>query len=334
MSEKIISLVNVLKSMKQNGAFKTYIDYIRFPYFRNLEADTKIDFNFPLTVFVGQNGGGKSSTLQALFGSPDGKSLGNYWFSTELDPIVEPDTKKRNCFIYSYKSSDVTKEVLKTRIYRKGDPDYWETSKPVARYGMQKVSAAGGRHKGIPMQVLYVDFKGILSAFDKYFYFHSPRTQTKQNYLRGKSKILKKIIKNNYILGVQGQPVNKAPIYLNEEQLAILSSILGKEYRKAGIVEHKLYGSWGTSVVLETTHQAYSEAFAGSGETAAAILVHLLTGVSDEALVLLDEPEVSLHPGAQKKLIQFVLEQTVKKGYRLSSRHIRLPWLRTYQKKP
>ena len=38
-----------------------------------------------MTVLVGKNGSGKSSTLHALFGSPNGYNLGDFWFSTEVD---------------------------------------------------------------------------------------------------------------------------------------------------------------------------------------------------------------------------------------------------------
>ncbi|QQR95196.1 MAG: AAA family ATPase [Bacteroidota bacterium] len=56
--------------MKARNAFRNFIEYIQFPYFRNLEKNTRIIFDFPLTVFVGQNGSGKSSTLHALYGAP------------------------------------------------------------------------------------------------------------------------------------------------------------------------------------------------------------------------------------------------------------------------
>ena len=69
--------IEALKKMKANSAFSNYIEYIRFPNFKNLEKNTKIDFEFPLTFFVGKNGGGKSSTLQSLYGAPKGNSLGD-----------------------------------------------------------------------------------------------------------------------------------------------------------------------------------------------------------------------------------------------------------------
>lgn len=58
MENKII--VESIQKMKRVNVFKNYIEYIRFPFYRNLESDSIITFDFPLTFFVGKNGGGKS----------------------------------------------------------------------------------------------------------------------------------------------------------------------------------------------------------------------------------------------------------------------------------
>ena len=124
--------ITIIKQMKANDIFKKYIEHIRYPKFRNLEPNTRINFDFPLTFLVGKNGGGKSSTLQSLYGCPLNKSLGSYWFSTALDPIKDLK-KNRNCFIYGYKINGITKEVLKQRAPRKSNLDYWEPSKPIKK---------------------------------------------------------------------------------------------------------------------------------------------------------------------------------------------------------
>lgn len=53
----------------------------------------------------------------------------------------------------------------------------------------------------------------------------------------------------------------------------------------------------------------YSEAFAGSGEIAAVRLVTEILNAEPYSLILLDEPETSLHPGAQRAVLRFLLEQ-------------------------
>ena len=92
--------------MKARNAFRNFIEYIQFPYFRNLEKDTRITFDFPLTVFVGQNGSGKSSTLHALYGAPKRNTPFEFWFSTAVDPIVEvSEGGYRHSFFYVYKDN-------------------------------------------------------------------------------------------------------------------------------------------------------------------------------------------------------------------------------------
>lgn len=310
-------MISDIQGMKDRGVFREYIDYIRFPFYRNLEQNTKITFDFPFTVFVGQNGCGKSSTLQALYGAPDGKSVGNYWFSTKMDPIE--DGGERPAFIYSYKDrSGVTGEVLKTRIKKDMNPDYWEPSRPLRKYGMDLRN--GARFPAIKMNVIYIDFRAILSAFDKYFYYHDPinlQSKTKQDYLRNKSILLKKAIDENSIKMTGSKSQNKLPINLSDTELTYMSIILNKKYEKGTLIEHKFFKDWGYSILFSTPLSEYSEAFAGSGETAVAILVHEMLKAQNNSLILLDEPEMSLHPGAQKRLKQFIFQQIKQKHHQV-----------------
>ncbi len=39
--------IDTIKNMKENGAFKKYIEYIVFPYYKNLVPGTKINLEFP-----------------------------------------------------------------------------------------------------------------------------------------------------------------------------------------------------------------------------------------------------------------------------------------------
>ena len=48
-----------------------------------------------MTVLIGKNGSGKSSTLHALFGAPQGYTCSDFWFSTDVDPIAESGDRNR-----------------------------------------------------------------------------------------------------------------------------------------------------------------------------------------------------------------------------------------------
>ena len=146
MNSKLIQNVKGLfKEEIRYNLFKDYITDIHFPYFKGLFPASKIEFKFPLTVLVGENGCGKSSVLQALEKVSEGESLSQRWFSTSVDPIKEKDSKgNMPSFWYSYYNSDISElvEVLNVRSNSKG-PDYWEPSRPVLRHGMKKFSDPG-----------------------------------------------------------------------------------------------------------------------------------------------------------------------------------------------
>lgn len=309
--------IEILKRMKASSAFSNYIEYIRFPNFKNLEKNTKINFDFPLTFFVGKNGGGKSSTLLSLYGAPKGKSLGDYWFETELDPINDLKTN-RNCFIYSVDNN----EILKQRAPRKNNLDYWEPSRPVAKYNMNIEQ----RNSPVDKKVEYIDFRSELSSYDSFMYF-SPFNPTKtlkkkQDYIRRYSKKLKEAIEQRSIISLYSKVRNKRVIELTQEEVEIISSILGKNYSSVKIIDHGFFKQWGFSVKFNSPDLSYSEAFAGSGETAIMVLVHRIHNSHNNSLLLLDEPEVSLHPGAQIRLRNYIIEQIkVKKLQVIISTH-------------
>ena len=320
----------LIKSIEQaytDNKFVNYIRYIQFPFYKSLTPNTRIDFSFPLTMLVGKNGTGKSSVLQAIYGAPKGKSTGDYWFSTSVDPIKE--NKNKYFYGYSRDSEDgvIVKEVIKTRQKSEKDPDYWETVRHNTSLGMKPDDSLDKETRNTPVNknVVYFDFRGELSAFDKYFYFHKSqndsnsrtyeinRKEAKQ-YIRRRSPYLKRIfsgendvkLKNNSdIIHEQLKTINATS---HRDWLDIINYILGKNYSEIKYVYHRAYETWGVSTIVKTeSGLQYSEANAGSGENAIINMVVAIMSATKGSLILLDEPEVSLHPGAQKRLKMFLL---------------------------
>ena len=60
--------VNVIANMKRDNIFPNYIEYIQFPFFKNMQKNTKINFSYPLTVLVGRNGSGKTVLMKMILG--------------------------------------------------------------------------------------------------------------------------------------------------------------------------------------------------------------------------------------------------------------------------
>jgi len=315
------NIISTINNIKNSGNIKKYIDFVRFPFYRNLEINTIVNFNFPLTVFIGQNGCGKSSCLHGIYGIPKGLTPYEFWFDTSVDPIeYYDDHKKRHSFWYSYKDEyGNVREVIKARIRRNDDPNYWETSRPLVWAGM--TPRKGDRDQPIDKNVVYIDFRAELSAFDKYFYFGNLKgasTRSKQEFIRKKSKQLQKIISGEKsTFYTKSGPINSPLRRISGDELKWISFILGKKYLSGQFLEHSFFRNFGYTVIFQTEHAKYSEAFAGSGEVAVVKLVIKILEADPYSLILLDEPEVSLHPGAQERLKIFLLEQIKEKKHQI-----------------
>lgn len=320
-SQRKVTVEPLTKSIKRlcHQPDSIHIAWLRFPNFKNLEENARIDFDFPITVLLGRNGTNKSSILHALYGAPRGSTVADFWFETDLDAIPATRNDLKQSFAYGYEMDDGSLvECIKARAPRQDqDPDYWESVKPTKKYGFPSGTT---RHPPIPLEVLHLDFRGELPAFDKYFYFPDPvhlaqrrqyasqksnlrREYRKQDYLRQRTKIIKNRIDQ------QGEK-------LKPEELEVLGYILEREYLEGIVLEHSLFhGHMGSTIIFKTPNlqSGYTEAFAGSGESAATMLVHKVHKAPKGSLILLDEPETSLHPRAQQRLIEFLADQAAKK---------------------
>ena len=316
IKEKIESLINKINKAHKAGRFPDFIESIRFPYYKSLICDAKIVFDFPLTVLIGINGSGKSSALHAIYGCPDRSSIGDFWFSTPLDPIRQNYRKGSiPSIIYTYKNDDEILEVIKRRVGVSKGLDYWETSRPVKMYGMKPLQH-GKRNPPIKKEVIFLDFRSEMSAFDKFFHFGDFKGRktitSKQDYIRKYAEYIKRGLNTNVSLKVYSRTSDPAISY-GKQGVEILSNILGKSYTNCNILFHNFYGSYGATVLFQNEHKRYSEAFAGRGEFAVAKLVYEVLAAEEGSLIILDEPEVSLHPNAVERLKLFLLEYCLKK---------------------
>jgi predicted ATPase len=338
-----LNLNNEIASLEQNRGkydkiYPGYITHIRFPRFKNIADGTRIDFTFPITALVGSNGSGKTSVLHALYGAPAGHTTGKYWFSTKIDPIQEGEGSPSR-FIYGHRNATFNGvvETRKARVRKsrngRPDPNYWEPTKESTGDGMVEPELKankiyGGRSKDrwnpVSRKVLYINFRNELSAFDKYFYFGrdpiprvppnrvgkvSPlRISNKMDQVCHDAELLARVIEagdTSYLR--RGHKVATENRLLDRTELEIVSYVLGREYEEARWIRHRLFKvDGGLSVVFKTKYGRYSEAFAGSGEVAVTSCVVQVLAAGPGTLVLLDEPEVSLHPGAQERLLAFL----------------------------
>lgn len=74
----------------------------------------------------------------------------------------------------------------------------------------------------------------------------------------------------------------------------------------------------GTKVISVVRHgHSYSETHMGFGEGRAQFMIHALEALPDKSLVLLEEPETSLHPGAQHEFGKYLVDASIRKGHQI-----------------
>lgn len=326
MEQIIDEIKNNIKYIENNFKYTNFVHKIVFDNYANIKKDEILNFTFPLTALVGKNGCNKTRVLQALYGVPKGKTVGDFWFSTSLDPIVDRDPERGNAK-YTYVYSDDSDENSRYPVYynrtrRENDPDYWETRSLTKRL-RNEYNISEGTLKCPPLEknCIFIDSKIELSAYDIFFNFHGRDTGKRTNYrdnkrtIRSKAPYVLRNIENKNITNAAYQkPQNDLPVTLPADVLIWISSILGKDYVEATQLFHKHYKYWGDSLFL---NKEYSEARAGSGELKVINMVMKILKAEHHSLILLDEPEISLHPGAQLQLLNFFLDQIRKKNHQI-----------------
>lgn len=313
-----------------------FIQEIRYPFYKKLQLNSTLTFDSAFTALVGPNGSGKSSVLTSLYGAARGNSLGDFWFSTELDPIQNDESGGSARIIYKYIPDGMEEqvEVIKLRIRsartgQRENPDYWETAKPRLADGMDRMPdislpeheqhRTSTRWKAVNKEVVYIDFRSELCAFDIAFYFKDMQASNNyshvQDFLRDRSRYLKNKLNSPSSLPASwySQQIGKIEV-LTEKQLYWANKILGKHYISATRVLHTMFEDKGYSIFFNDGSNQYSEAAAGSGEVAVVNCVCKVLSAPENALILLDEPEVSLHPGAQNELRNLLFEAILEKG--------------------
>lgn len=319
-NQEIEQLIKTVSGAKKGNQFDKYISQARFPNFKNFEPNSVINFTFPLTVLVGANGTGKSSILHALWGMPFGYSTSRFWFSTEIDPIKEGKGLGNVRYIYTFYAQDINEYLSVRKIRTKQKLGYFEPTKPAITDGMEEMPPFCERHgpyrtdrwSPVNRDVIYINSKCEVGVFERYFY------QTERGKLNEKlerfsyeSSRLKKVIDAE---ATSSRPGGHEFVYANAlvepHVLEHINKILGQQYVEARYLLHRFYDrSKAPSVIFKSPNRTYSDSFAGSGELSVVTTVLKILEAKQNDLILIDEPETSLHPQAQINLICFLLEQ-------------------------
>lgn len=324
--DRISQLVSSISSKFKSKKYDKFIHEITFPKFKSFAPNVRIDINFPVTLFVGPNGGGKSSILHAAWGMPLKFSTSRFWFSTSVDPI-DFDNSNQNRYWYKHYIASINQMAQCRKMCGNKRHGYWEPTRPAQKEGMDEMPArnsanekymspSGDRWTQVERTPYYINSKAESNAFDRFFYSADHASlEARQDHFVRYSRQLKIAAESNLLkLEYYGVQRIKENYEIPAEQLKNINNILGKNYISARYINHSLYDrNFAPSVIFETSRRKYSESFAGSGELAVVNYVIALEKVNEFDLVLLDEPETSLHPGAQKKLMEYILGVVDKK---------------------
>lgn len=386
-SEKTVpEIIRAISGAYKAKEYSPMIKSIKFSNYKNIASDKNIEFNFPVSIIVGPNGTNKTSILRALESCPKGKSLSDYWFSTDLDPIPRPVSKSDNPeYTYSYdipESDKVVGKVRKYMTFKNDRDDYFEPAKRVDNDGYvilsdsQKRKVEGYRKsegwKPVAKKVVYIDMRQRVPAYDINMTYGFSEILLERRNRKKRNRIIrkyggsindenKKIINNEYKLVkmtmkksirkvsgkisevFKGENIEKNRFYygkkrfsknaikLTGDELAWVRYILGREYREIAILRHSYFelpgvtvqvkvedkinnngnSSDGIELEAESVFHTYSEAYAGSGEYAVIMMVHYIYTAEKGALILMDEPENSLHPESQRRLMEYILCKTL-----------------------
>lgn len=276
MIDDIQKLIAEVDTMYRREVLKNRLSKIEIYNFRKFSQETQIDFTFPLTVIVGKNGSGKTTLMKAMKLLTKNQIPQNEFFETAIDSG-------------GFEGADISYWIDGERLqYKRMRQNEW------------------GKEGNIPdeFKVTYLQTKSIVGATDKSLLYDDVGKNTKQiqkiEYIIKQSR---KIVQNKL-----SKSERKQGHYLERNAIEIINWILQEEIQSIEIIQHKYYsGTWGTSVIFNDGKQ-YSEYNAGSGEFVIASIVDRIQSISENSLLLLDEPEVSLHPGAQKRLMCYILE--------------------------
>lgn len=202
------------------------------------------------------------------------------------------------------------------RTVRKNDPDYWETQKNYNK----KLTELYGKERlpKIAKPSLYINCKYEENPFERIILgkFKISSKLSNQDYLRARSKNLGSFVKNPTKLKRKDKHLFSVTL-LSKDIIEAVSYILSRSYDEIKCVRHSYFAGFNYSFIIKNNGMNYSEALAGSGETAVMLLVSQIEECENGSLIMLDEPEFSLHPSAQKKLIEYLAYKCKSSGHQI-----------------
>lgn len=249
-----IGEITRIRDQFQGGQWPQFLERVEIDGLRGWKKQV-VQFKFPVTAIVGENGAGKSTVLKVAAAAYDkGKDIGYYPSDFFLD--THWDTLTGIELGYQIKLGDQTQS--------------FKIRKPTKRWSFPEK-----RYK-----------RGV-------FWFDVARTLP-LDATAGYARVARL---------AAGEISTEA---LSDDFRKHLSYILGREYQSARFAAPDV-NEKRTVGLLQREFGEISQFHQGAGEDTSLDLMRALQEVPNNSLVIIDEVEASLHPRAQRRLINFLI---------------------------
>jgi predicted ATPase len=128
---------------------------------------------------------------------------------------------------------------------------------------------------------------------------------------------LPKIEQRDFIVRKAHQLIISDPTPVSERLRQWTSTILGYDYGSIKSNKVRYSHQSGQVLVVERTGREYSEAHMGYGEGRSLYIINILETLPQRSLVLIEEPETSLHPSAQYQFGKYLVDVAKTKRHQI-----------------
>lgn len=276
-----MSDIDVVKNMFERGIISCRLSKLSITKCKRFKEKADFNFIFPLTVLVGQNGSGKTTVTRAIKLLKSNYEPQCEFFETEIDDGGFANAR----FDYIVDGHKLAyQHTVKPRKWNlEGD-----LPQRVSITSIQTKSFVGGIEKSF----LYDNIAKSARREDQVDYVQKQAHKIQQEPQEGSSK-------RRYSM--------------TENEIEVVNRILDSHYQAIEIIRHKFFrGTWATNILFQN-ESSFCEYNSGSGEFLVATIVREVEKAQNNSIVLIDEPEVSLHPRAQYRLVEYFFDAIKRK---------------------
>ena len=274
--------LDIVRDMFEKGIVSCRLTKLSITGCKNFKERADFNFIFPLTVLVGQNGSGKTTVTRTIKLLKSSYEPQCEFFETEIDDGGLLNAR----FDYTVDAQDFAYQHT-------GEKGQWSLEGVIPQH--------------IP--ITSIQTKSFVGGIEKSFLYDnivkSAKREKQVDYVQRQAH------------KIQQKPQagsKKQRSSLTEKELAAVNRILDSCFKSIEIIRHKFFsGTWSTNILFQNESGNFCEYNSGSGEFLTAMIVREVEEAPNDGIILIDEPEVSLHPRVQYRLVEYFVEAIKRK---------------------